>query len=144
VKMQTMLQLHQRNLQYKWKSQPLQTLKIETISFDIPIDLKYYSVMPKNTRFYALGGLRWSHDFQSNENVIIGPSKPLVAIKANTFYYEFGTGWEFRLQYVDLAIELRMSNALNNALVRVPESYYSGSLKALYPRLFSLTLMAQN
>jgi hypothetical protein len=144
VKMQTMLQLHQRNLQYKWKSQPLQTLKIETISFDIPIDLKYYSVMPKNTRFYVLGGLRWSHDFQSNENVIIGASKPLVAIKANTYYYEFGTGWEFRLQYVDLSIELRMSNGLNNALVRVPESYYSGSLKALYPRLFSLTLMAQN
>lgn len=144
IKTQTMLQLHQRTVQYKWKTQPTQNLKIETISFDIPIDLKYYSVMPRNTRFYVLGGLRWAYDFQSNEDVVIGASKPLIAIKANTYHYEFGAGWEFRLQYVDLSVELRMTNGLNNALVRVPESYYSGSLRALYPRMFSLTLMAQN
>jgi Outer membrane protein beta-barrel domain len=144
LKTQTMLQLHQRNIQYIWKSVPTQTLKIETISFDIPLDLKYYSVMPRNTRFYVLAGLRWSHDFQSNEGVPIGASKPLVAIKDDTYYYEFGAGWEFRLQYVDLSLELRMSNGINNALVRIPDSYYSGSLKAIYPRLFSLTLMAQN
>jgi hypothetical protein len=144
VKAQTMLQLHQRSLQYDWATRPTETLRIETISFDIPIDLKYYSVMPKNTRFYVLGGLRWSHDFQSNEDVVIGPSKPLVAIKANTTYYEIGAGFEFRLQYVDLSVELRMCNGINNALVRVPDSYYSGSLKALYPKLINLTLMAQN
>jgi hypothetical protein len=28
--------------------------------------------------------------------------------------------------------------------VRVPDSYYSGSMSALFPRLFSITLMAQN
>lgn len=144
IKTQAMLQLHQRDLKYIWKSVPAQTLKIETISFDVPLDLKYYSVMPRNTRFYVLAGGRWSHDFQSNEGVPIGTSKPLVAIKANTIYYEYGAGWEFRLQFVDLSVELRMSNGINNALVRIPDSYYSGSLKAIYPRLFSITLMAQN
>lgn len=144
VKTQTMLQLHQREIQYVWKNQASEKLKIETISFDIPIDLKYYSVMPRNTRMYVLTGLRWSHDFQSNEGVPISPSKPLVAMKANTFYYEYGAGWEFRLEYVDLSVELRMSNGINNALVRIPDSYYSGSLRAIYPRLFSITLMAQN
>lgn len=144
IKTQTMLQLHQRDIRYEWKNRLPETLKIETISFDIPLDLKYYSVMPRDARFYVLAGGRWSHDFQSNEGVPIGVNKPLVAMKANTIYYEFGAGWEFRLQYVDLSIELRMSNGINNALVRVPGSYYSGSMKAMYPRLFSLTLMAQN
>jgi hypothetical protein len=37
-----------------------------------------------------------------------------------------------------------MSNGLNNALVRVPDSYYSGSMSAIFPRLFSISLMAQN
>jgi hypothetical protein len=37
-----------------------------------------------------------------------------------------------------------MSNGLNNALIKVPNSYYSGSLSAIYPRLFSISLMAQN
>lgn len=144
LKTQTMLQLHQRDIKFVWKSLPEQTLKIETISFDIPLDLKYYSVMPRNTRFYVLAGARWSYDFQSNEGIPIGVSKPMVAMKATTWYYEYGAGWEFRLQYVDLALELRMSNSINNALVRIPDSYYSGSLKAIYPRLFSITLMAQN
>lgn len=143
-KTQTMLQLHQRNLQYTWAHGPGPNLKIETISFDIPLGLKYYSDMPKNTRFYAMGGLRWSRDFQSNQDVVIGPSKPLVAFKKNTFYYEYGAGWEFRLDFVDLCIELRMTNGINNALVRVPESYYSGSIKSILPRLFSISLMAQN
>jgi hypothetical protein len=68
----------------------------------------------------------------------------LIAIKANTYYYEFGAGMEFRLDFVDMSVELKMSNGLNNALVRVPNSYYSGSLSALFPRLFSISLMAQN
>lgn len=144
LKTQTMLQLHQRNLQYQWANTPGPLIKIETISFDIPLNLKYYSDMPKNTRYYVMGGLRWSHDFQSNANVVIGNSKPLVAFKENTYYYEVGTGWEFRLDFVDLCVELRMTNGINNALVRVPDSYYSGSIRSILPRLFSISLMAQN
>jgi hypothetical protein len=93
---------------------------------------------------YVLGGVRWSHDFQSNEGLVIGESKPLIALKANTYYYEVGAGMEFRLDFVDLSLELKMSNGLNNALIKVPNSYYSGSLSAIYPRLFSISLMAQN
>ncbi|MBL7811623.1 MAG: outer membrane beta-barrel protein [Bacteroidetes bacterium] len=144
VKAQTMLQLHQRNLQYNWAHTAGPNLKIESISFDLPVDLKYYSDMPKKTRFYVLGGLRYSYDFQSNQGVVIGNSKPLVAVKKNTWYYEYGAGFEFRLDFVDMSLELRMSNGLSNALVRVPDSYYSGSLQSIFPRLFSISLMAQN
>ncbi len=144
LKMMTMLQLHQRDIQYTWQHLPGPRVKIETISFDIPFTVKYRSDMPGNTRMYVLGGGRWSHDFQSNESVVIGASKPLIALKANTFYYEVGAGLEFRLDYVDLSLELKASTGINNALVRVPESYYSGSLSAIYPRLISISLMAQN
>ena len=47
-------------------------------------------------------------------------------------------------EYVDFSIELKMSNGINNGLVRVPNSYYSGSLSSIQPRLFQITLMAQN
>lgn len=144
LKALTTLQLHSRNLQYQWAHGPGPTLKIETISFDIPMTLKYRSDMPDNTGFFVLAGGRWSHDFQSFEGMVIGASKPIVALKADTYYYEFGAGLEFRMDYVDLSIEFKMSNGINNALVRVPDSYYSGSMSAIYPRLFSITLMAQN
>ena len=144
IKTLTMLQLHQRNIQYTWQHSPGPNLKIETISFDIPLTVKYRSDMPNNTRMYVLGGVRWSHDFQSNDGLVIGESKPLIAMKANTYYYEFGAGMEFRLDFVDMSVELKMSNGLNTALGRVPKSYYSGSLSAIFPRLFSISLMAQN
>ncbi len=144
MKMLTMLQLHSRNVTYQWVNKPGPTIKIESICFDIPLTIKYRSDMPNNTGFFVLGGVRWSHDFQSNEDLVIGNSKPLIALKKDTYYYEFGGGFEFRMDYVDLSIELKMSNGINNALVRVPDSYYSGSLSSIMPRLFSITLMAQN
>lgn len=144
MKLATMLQLHNRDIEFDWASKPKETLTIETISLDLPLTLKYRSDMPNNTGFFVLGGVRWSHDFQSNEGVVIGDTKPMIALKANTYYYEFGAGFEFRLDYVDLSIELKMSNGFTNGLVRVPDSYYSGSMNAIFPRLFSITLMAQN
>lgn len=144
LKLNTMLQLHNRDIEFDWANRPTEKLTIETISLDLPLTMKYRSDMPNNTGFYALGGVRWSHDFQSNEDLVIGDTKPLIAMKKNTYYYEFGAGFEFRLDYVDLSIELKMSNGINDALVRVPDSYYSGSMSAFRPRLFSITLMAQN
>lgn len=145
LKTLTTLQLHQRDLQYTWRNTPGPNIKMETISFDLPVNLKYRSVLHGNKRFYVVGGLRRSHDFQSNEDVVLGVSKPLVALKKNTYYYEYGCGWEFQLDFVDLSIELKMTNGLNNALAnKVSDSYYSGSIQSIYPRLFSITLMAQN
>ena len=37
LKTLTMLQLHQRNIQYAWQHTPGPNIKIETISFDIPV-----------------------------------------------------------------------------------------------------------
>ncbi len=144
IKGQTMLHLHQRNVVYTFATLPQQEIKTESITFDLPVALKFRSEMPNNTRMYVLGGLRYSRDFQSNEDLKIGIEKPIVALRKNTFYYDYGAGFEFRLDYVDLAIELRMSNALTNSLVRVPGSYYTGSMSAVYPRLFQISLMAQN
>jgi len=93
VKMLTMLQLHERTLQYTWQHNPGPNLKIETISLDIPLTLKYRSTMPDNTGMYIIGGLRWSHDFQSNEDVPIGDTKPLVAIKKEYILLRNGCGF---------------------------------------------------
>lgn len=145
-----LLQLHQRNLEYNFYKRDVQRIKMETVSMDFPLNLKYRSAMPGNTRMYVVGGLRYSYDFNSNQGIAIGKTRPLVALTKNTWYYEFGTGFEFRLQYVDVGIELKMTNAMSNALVRGsrnnidPDNIYNRSLQGLFPRLFSITLFAYN
>lgn len=140
VRTLAMLHLLQRNLKYQFNDR-LDDIKMETVSFDIPISFKYKSDRHKNTRFYALGGTRWTHDFQSNEDADLNPVKPIVASKKNVFYYEFGTGVEFHLDYIMFGMELKMSNSINNALVKVPGSIYSGSLNSLHPRIFQFSLL---
>lgn len=140
VRTLAMLHLLQRNLKYQFNDR-LDDIKMETVSFDIPISFKYKSDRHKNTRFYALGGTRWTHDFQSNEDADLNPVKPIVASKKNVFYYEFGTGVEFHLDYIMLGLELKMSNSISNALVKVPGSIYSGSLNSLHPRIFQFSLL---
>ncbi len=140
VRTLAMLHLLQRNLKYQFNDR-LDDIKMETVSFDIPISFKYKSDRHKNTRFYALGGTRWTHDFQSNEDADLNPVKPIVASKKNVFYYEFGTGVEFHLDYIMFGLEMKMSNSINNALVKVPGSIYSGSLNSLHPRIFQISLL---
>jgi hypothetical protein len=135
-----MLHLLQRNMQFQFKDRK-DDIKLETVSFDIPVGFKYKSDRHKNTRFYVLGGARWTHDFQSNEDADLNPVKPIVASKKNVYYYEFGSGVEFHLEYVMFGLELKMSNSLNNALVKVPGSIYSGSLNSMNPRIFQLSLL---
>ncbi|MEN9511568.1 MAG: hypothetical protein RLZZ370_1387 [Bacteroidota bacterium] len=135
-----MLHLLQRNMQFQFKDRK-DDIKLETVSFDIPVGFKYKSDRHKNTRFYVLGGARWTHDFQSNEDADLNPVKPIVASKKNVYYYEFGSGVEFHLEYVMFGLELKMSNSLNNALVKVPGSTYSGSLNSMNPRIFQLSLL---
>jgi hypothetical protein len=135
-----MLHLLQRNLQYQFNDR-LDDIKMETVSFDIPLLFKYKSDRHRNTRFYALGGGRWTHDFQSNEDADLNPVKPIVASKKNLLYYEMGTGVEFHLDYILFAMELKMSNGINNALVKVPGSIYSGSLNSIQPRIFQFSLL---
>lgn len=145
-----MLHLHQRNIEYSFFNRPNQSIKLETVSMDFPFNIKYRSTMPHNTRMYVLGGARYSYDFNSNQGVAVGTTRPLVSLTKNTWYYEFGTGFEFRLQYVDVGIELKMTNALSNALVRGlsnnvdPNNIYNRCLQGMYPRLFSITLFAYN
>jgi len=140
VRTLAMLHLLQRNLKYQFNDR-LDDIKMETVSFDIPVSLKYKSDRHRNTRFYAIGGGRWTHDFQSKQDADLNPVKPVVASKKNVFYYEFGTGVEFHLDYIMLGLELKMSNGINNALVKVPGSIYSGSLNSLQPRIFQFSLL---
>lgn len=150
IKSWAMLHLYQRTLNYEFFNRAPQIVKIETASGDFPINVKYRSAMPNNTRMYIVGGVRYSYDFYSNQGKPIGNIQPLVASKKHSMYYEYGAGFEFRLQYVDVGIEFKMSNAITNQLVAGskyfvnPNNIYNRCLEGMRSRLFSVTIFASN
>ncbi|MBC7426204.1 MAG: hypothetical protein H7321_06675 [Bacteroidia bacterium] len=93
-------------------------------------------------RFYAIAGVRFSHDFASNESTERGPLKPLIALKKNSVYYEYGFGFDYFLIYNPLSIEFKMSNSFTNLLSTDPY-IYSSSIGRLQGRLFQVSLHFQ-
>lgn len=136
------LEFSQRNFTYTFVDR-VQTAKTETVSLNQCLLLKHYSQRHGNYRFYVIGGFRYSHDFQSNENTIRSPNLPMVAFKANTFYYEYGFGLDHFGIWALISTEIKMSNSFTNMLS--PDPYiYASSISRIQARLFQISFHFHN
>jgi hypothetical protein len=131
------LTLTQRNIDFVFDDRKDEVV-IETVSFDLPVLFKYKSERNKNTRFYIVGGFRYSHDFQSDEDTERGPFKKLVPIKKDQLSYEFGIGLDLYMEYFKFSPEIKMSNGINNVLSK--DNYvYTNAFDGIFTRLLNIT-----
>lgn len=136
------IEFSQRNFKYTFDDRE-DIAKTETVSLNQCLLLKYHSQRHNNTRVYLIGGLRYTHDFQSNEDAIRAPNKPMVAFKANSFYYEYGFGIENFGIWALISTEFKMSNSLTNMIS--PDPYiYASSIDRIQSRLFQISFHFHN
>ncbi len=136
------IEFSQRNFTFTFSDRQ-QTAKTETVSLNQCLLLKHHSTRHRNHRFYVLGGVRYSHDFQSNENTVRSPNLPMVAFKANTFYYEMGFGYDHYGLWSLISTEIKMSNSFGNMLSTDPY-IYSSSISRIQARLFQISFHFHN
>ncbi len=136
------IEFSQRNFTFRFDDRE-ETAKTESVSLNQCLLLKHHSTRHKNHRFYLIGGLRYSHDFQSNESTIRSPNRPMVAFKANSFYYEFGFGYDHFGIWSLISTEFKMSNSLGNLLSSDPYIYAS-SISRIQARLFQISFHFHN
>lgn len=136
------IEFSQRNFSFMFKDRE-QTAKTESVSLNHCFLIKHHSVRHRNHRFYIIGGIRYSHDFQSNEQAIRSPNLPMVAFKANTFYYEYGVGYDHFGLWSLISTEFKMSNSIGNILS--PDPYiYASSIDRIQARLFQISFHFHN
>jgi hypothetical protein len=136
------IEFSQRNFTYRFDDRE-DIAATESVSLNQCFLFKYHSVRHKNTRFYVLGGARYSHDFQSNETTIRAPFKPMVAFKANSLYYEYGFGIDYFGIWSLISTEFKMSNSITNMIS--PDQYiYSSSISRIQARLFQISFHFHN
>jgi hypothetical protein len=112
---------------------------IESIFFEFPLMLKYKSVRHYNTRFYVLGGGKFSIDFQSNANAARDPNNPMLALKRYGYSYEFGCGFDFYFPFFKFSPELKLSKGINN--IHVPyNDEYNRIFKNIYSNYIFISL----
>jgi hypothetical protein len=135
------IQFSQRNFVYTFDDR-VETAKTETVSLDHNLLFKYHTPRHKNTRFYLIGGVKYSFDFQSNEKAVRAPNRALVPFKQNVFYYEYGFGIDHFGIFALISTEFKMSNSINNVLSTDPYIYCS-SIDRIQARLFQISFHFQ-
>jgi hypothetical protein len=91
--------------------------QLESSYLEFPLMLKYKGNRLNNVRPYVIGGLNFRYDLAGKKEY--DDAKPIyIRVKRPDLYYEVGAGLDFYLTYFKLAIELKMSNGLNNVMVK--------------------------
>lgn len=133
------LALAQRNISYRFvNSASNREVEIESVYINIPLLLKYRTDRFGNYGFYVVGGLMYSRDLSSDINANRSLADPVVALYPSTFSYEFGVGFDIYFPYFKFSPELKITNGINNALVK--DGYvYTEAFNGLWSRVINFS-----
>jgi len=135
----------QRNLEYSFVTKNglirLIEVPVESTYLDFPILFKYRSARLNNFAAYFIGGIKYSVDLSSDEDVNNDEiDEPIVKLKRNTSAVEVGIGTDFFLPYFKFAIELKMSFGLQDALIK-DNTELSDPVEKIVPKMFFISFL---
>ena len=105
------------------------TKKIESTLIAFPICIKYKSERYNNFRTYVLGGIKYSMDIASQDE-INDEGQEIVKLKKNDLMGEIGVGFDFYLEYFKFSPQIKLSYGVIN-LISKDETIYSKSINRL-------------
>ncbi len=106
-----------------------QLKKIESTMLDFPIYIKYKSERYNNFRAYVIGGIKYSMDIASQDE-IDDEGQEIVKLKRNDLMGEIGFGLEFYLEYFKFSPQIKISYGVLNLLTK-DQSVYTQSINKL-------------
>lgn len=128
----------QRNLIYTFDDIQ-RTVKVESVTLDASVLLKYKTPRHRNQRFYVLTGVRGWYDFASDIAASRSIANPIVALQPVTYGYEIGFGFDYYYSFFKMSPEFKWYTGLNNALVK-DDYIYTQSIQTINPRMFTISL----
>jgi len=106
-----------------------QLKKIESTMLDFPIYIKYKSERYNNFRAYVIGGIKYSMDIASQDE-IDDEGQEIVKLKRNDLMGEIGFGLDFYLEYFKFSPQIKISYGVLNLLTK-DQSVYTQSINKL-------------
>jgi hypothetical protein len=118
----------------------IRTMKLESSFIELPLTLKYSATRKTNTRPYIIAGTCFRIDMASYKKLNLEEGIYLRLIKGD-FYYEFGFGIDYYLNYFKFATELKFSSGFRNALARATEegAVYANAIDHLKSQLIIIS-----
>lgn len=110
---------------------------IESTFIDFPLLLKFKSSRMTNVRSYVIGGFKYSIDMASLAKKKV-QDEDIIKLKRNDYSVEFGTGFDFYLEYFKFGVEIKMAYGLRDLLKR-EGTIYTNTIEKLNTKIFYLT-----
>jgi len=133
------LSFQDRGLNYVFADQNDVVRRTEAVNLDIPFLLKWRTDRVNNLAAYALFGIKYSRDFQSQEDVNQQlQSDNILRLKSGNLAADVGAGIDVFLPFFKLAIQVKTERGLRNVLIP-DDSNYANPLEYLKTRSFVLS-----
>jgi len=115
--------------------------KVESVSLDFPLLLKFKSIRIQNMRFYVIGGAQYSIDLASQAKKQ-SQSKEVVKLKLlrSDVQTQIGAGIDMYMNMFKFAIEFKMSYGMLN-LLKNDDNVYTNSIDHLNAKVFHLSFL---
>jgi hypothetical protein len=129
------------NMTYKNNSLYKVQKKIESVSLDFPVLLKFKSIRIQNMRFYVIGGLQYSIDLASQAKKQT-QNKDIVKLKLlrTDLQSQVGAGIDMYMNMFKFSIEFKMSYGMLN-LLKNDDNVYTNSIDHLKAKIFHLSFL---
>ena len=124
----------ERHVQYSFKDMSSNNIfnrikKIESTLIDFPVYIKYKSERYNNFRAYVIGGLKYSLDIASQDD-IDDIENAIIKLKKHDIMGEIGFGMDFYLEYFKFSPQIKIAHGLINILSK-DTTVYTQSIKKL-------------
>ena len=114
----------------------IRTQEVNTTQLELPLLLKYQSNRRRNTRLYAIGGIKPSFAVTQRQNT---PAINQLTVSRSDIMLEYGVGLDLFYPYFKFGPELRFSHGLRN-IIEPRNNTYSNSLQSLRTNTVTLYL----
>jgi len=111
--------------------------RIESVLVEAPFLIRYKSEPYKDMRLFALTGVKYTYDVNSNSRA--RNNQLLVKISPHDFQFELGTGVQFFFPYFVFSPEIKVSTGIGNVLLYDQKLEESKVLEKVLTHVFTIS-----
>lgn len=123
--------------------------ELDPYTLELPLLFKYNFYNVSNSSIYAVGGVKYSYDFNSAEGYVAGDDFLYFRTLREDFHIEAGLGFQIKLKYIKLSTEIKGSFGIKNLVLPGDEDHplieqrHWEAIDRLHSRNFMISLIIE-